>query len=65
MLDRLFLRWFEEYEHRGKFVIKVSKITAEGVDNYAAVIVQRNNPQLEQIIHDFEQFVGFFQSKPE
>lgn len=65
MRDRLFLHWFKEYENRGKFIIKVSKITAEEVDNYAAVIVQRNNPHLGQIIHDFEQFVGFFQNKPE
>ena len=65
MRDRLFLHWFKEYEHRGKFIIKVSKIIAEDVDNYAAVIVRRSNPHLEQIIYDFEQFVGFFQNKPE
>ncbi len=65
MRDRLFLHWFKEYENRGKFVIKVSKITAEGVDNYAAVIVQSTNPHFNQIIQDFNQFVGFFQNKPE
>lgn len=65
MRDRLFLHWFKEYENRGKFVIKVSKITAEGVDNYAAIIVQSTNPHFDQIIQDFNQFVGFFQNKPE
>ncbi len=65
MRDRLFLRWFEEYNDRGKFFIKVSKIVAEGVENYAAVIVQRDNPHLQQIIGDFEQFTGFFRNKPE
>ena len=29
MRDRLFLRWFKEYEHSDKFFIKVSTITAE------------------------------------
>ncbi len=65
MRDRLFLRWFKEYEDRGKFTIRVSKITAEGVDNYAAVIVRCDNPHLKQIIQDFDQFLGFFQDKPE
>ena len=65
MCDRLFFRWFEEYNDCGKFFIKVSKIVGEGVDNYAAVIVQRDNPHLQQIIGDFEQFTGFFRNKPE
>ena len=65
MRDRLFLRWFSEYEHSEKYYIKVSEIVAEGISNFAAVIVQRNNPEFDRIVSDFDNFVGFFQNKPE
>jgi hypothetical protein len=64
MRERLFLRWFKEYEHSDKYYIKVSEIIAEKVANYTAVIVQKDNPDLEAIIRDFDEFVGFFQNKP-
>ena len=35
------------------------------VNDYAAVIVQSKNLHFDQIIQDFNQFVGFFQNKPE
>ncbi len=65
MRDRLFLRWFKEYEHSDRYFIKVSEIVAEKVSNYTAIIVQKDNPNLEAIISDFNEFVGFFQHKPE
>ena len=65
MRDRLFLRWFNEYELSDKYFIKVSEIIAEKVANYTAVIVQKDNPNLEKIIQDFDEFVGFFQNKPQ
>lgn len=64
MRERLFLRWFKEYEHSDKYYIKVSEIIAEEVANYTAMIVQKDNPNLEAIIQDFDDFVGFFQNKP-
>ena len=65
MRERLFLRWFKEYKNGDKYFIKVATITAEEVTNYTAVIVQKDNPQLESIIKDFDEFVGFFQNKPQ
>lgn len=65
MRDRLFLRWFKNYEHNDRFYIKVSTIFAEKVKNYAAMIVEKNNPRLETITKDFDEFVGFFQNKPQ
>ena len=44
---------------------KVSKVVAEKIENYAAIIVQRSNHKLEKIIVDFDNFVGFFQNKPQ
>ena len=63
MRDRLFLRWFSEYEHSDHYFIKVSEIIAEGISNFAAVIVQPENPDLNRIISDFDNFVGFFKQK--
>lgn len=65
MRDRLFLRWFKEYEHSDKYFVKISTIIAEKVTNYTAMIVQKNNPQLETLIKDFDEFIGFFQNKPQ
>lgn len=64
MRERLFLRWFREYEHSDRYYIKVSEIIAEKVANYTAMIVQKDNPHLDDIIRDFDEFVGFFKNKP-
>lgn len=37
----------------------------EEVDNYIALIVQKSNPKLNDILRDFDEFIGFFQTKPE
>ena len=34
-------------------------------NNYIAIIVQKSNPKLSDILHDFDEFVGFFGVKPE
>ena len=38
---------------------------AEEVDNYIAIIVQKSNPKLDDILRDFDEFIGFFGTKPE
>ena len=62
--DRLFLRWFNEYEFRNKYCIEVSEIIAEGISNFIAVIIQKSNPDADKILDDFRNFVGFFSNKP-
>ena len=37
----------------------------EFVDNYIAIIVQKSNPKLNDILRDFDEFIGFFDTKPE
>ena len=73
-LDKLNLRspyavWCKEEGEYGLKTdydyIKVSKVVAEKIENYAAIIVQRTNPKLEKIIADFDNFIGFFQNKPQ
>ncbi|MGYP006902874866 len=65
MRARLFTKWFNEYDKRDRFCVKVSVIRDEEVNNYIAIIVQKSNPKLSDILHDFDEFVGFFGVKPE
>ena len=37
----------------------------EFVENYIAIIVQKSNPKLNDILRDFDEFIGFFDTKPE
>ena len=63
--ERLFLRWFGEYSNNDKYYLQVSEIIAEDIANYVALIVQRNNPDFDNIISTFNSFVGFFRDKPD
>lgn len=63
--QRLFYRWFQECADQTKFVLKVSSLEAEGVVNYIAMIVEKNNPSLVSLMQDFDNFIGFFSKKPE
>ena len=47
------------------YVLKVSSIIAEDTVNFIALIVNRNNPNIDSIIKDFDEFIGFFNHKPE
>ena len=42
------------------YVLKVSSIIAEDTVNFIALIVNRNNPNIDRIIDDFDEFIGFF-----
>ena len=65
MRVRLFTRWFNEFDKRDRFCVKVSILRDEEVDNYIAIIVQKSNPKLNDILRDFDEFIGFFDTKPE
>jgi hypothetical protein len=65
MRARLFTRWFNEFDKRDRFCVKVSILRDEEVDNYIAIIVQKSNPKLTDILRDFDEFIGFFDTKPE
>lgn len=62
---RLFLRWFNGAEQQKYYVIRSTEV--EGVDEegcprleYIAFIVQRSNPNLEDIIHLFDTEIAMF-----
>jgi hypothetical protein len=53
MRNRLFLRWLREYSQKDLFVVQHVEIEAEGIRNFAAIIIQKSNPHLDSIIQDF------------
>ena len=61
---RLFTKWFNEYAYNNNFCVKVSILKDDEVDNYIALIVQRSNPELTNILQTFDDFIGFFTQKP-
>ncbi|MBQ6965514.1 MAG: hypothetical protein IJP82_07490 [Bacteroidaceae bacterium] len=63
--SRLFIRWFSSYRNRDAYVLRTVEIRAEGQDNFAALIVQKSNPRLEEIISEFDETIGVLQNKPE
>ena len=68
---RLFLRWFNGYEQQKRYAIRsydVNSTDAEGkpAKDYVALIIQRTNPRLDEIIARFDSEVAMFNDyKPE
>lgn len=64
--NRLFARWFEEYSENYLYYCRTVEIEdMDGVKNFAALIVQRSNPRLDDIIADFEETIRILTDKPE
>lgn len=63
--SRLFLRWFKNYEGATELYLQDVEIESEGVMNYAALIIQRNNPDFSSIIETFNETISILQDKPE
>ncbi|MBQ1696896.1 MAG: hypothetical protein II075_03335 [Bacteroidales bacterium] len=57
---RLFLRWFNGAKQREQYVIRTNEVRGENRNEYVAMIVQRNNPLLDDIIRRYESDVAMF-----
>ena len=64
MRSRLFLRWFNNYSGNESFIIKTAVINEGGEDNYVAMIVQRDNSQIDEILKYYEDEIAMFTNKP-
>ena len=62
MRSRLFLRWFNSSELQSQYVIRVATVMDEHVANYLAMIVQRSNPELEDILRFFDAEIEMFKA---
>ena len=53
--NRLFARWFKQFAVGTEYVFRSANSIVEGQGFYAAIIVEKNNPNLNAIINDFEE----------
>ena len=65
--SRLFLRWFNGAEQRKYYVSRSIELrNEEGTTEYVAMIVQRSNPRLEEILSFFDAEIEMFNdNKPQ
>ena len=65
MRSRLFEYWFSSYQMKDKFIlIPVSIEDMEGIENLAALIIRKDNPNIIDIVADFSNTVAMFRVKP-
>ena len=66
MRNRLFDSWFAYANDKEQCVIMVANIQdLEGVDNYAAMILRKDNPHFVDYVSEFNNTVNMFMLKPE
>ena len=63
--SRLFVRWFNTYNRRDDYVMQTAEVEEEGTKNFAALIVQKSNPRLREIIAEFDETISILANKPE
>ncbi len=66
MRSRLFEYWFSSYQMKDRFLLMpVSIEDMEGVGNFAALIIRKDNPNILDIVTEFSNTVAMFGVKPE
>ncbi len=63
--NRLFVRWFNIYERREFFIMKTAEGKMDGIMNFIAIISKRDNPNLPQVIEEFNETISFLFDPPE
>ncbi len=63
--NRLFERWFSTSERKAQYTFVASSLKdEEGIENYTAIIVRNDNPELSAIIAEFTETISLLSSKP-
>ena len=66
MRGRLFEFWFSTYRMKDDFLLMpVSIEDMEGQENFAALIIRKDNPKFVDIVSEFSNTVAMFRVKPE
>ena len=63
--SRLFVRWFNTYSGRDAYVMETAEVQEEHTRNFAALIVQKSNPRLAEILAEFDETISILTNKPE
>ena len=56
--NRLFIRWFNIYEHRDLYIIRTAEGMLDGVKNFTALFSRKDNPRLEELLAEFEETIS-------
>lgn len=64
MRSRLFLAWLDIFNAKGEYEVLTASMNDEGVENYAAMVLRKDNPDYEAYIAEFEASAEFFNDKP-
>lgn len=65
MRNRLFHYWFSLYDRFREFTcLSSSVIDADGVQNYATLIIRNDNPKLVEIVSEFTETISLLNNKP-
>lgn len=59
--NRLFVRWFNSYSQRDKYILKTVEIMDGDIANFAALIVQKSNVRLDEILSEFDETISILQ----
>ena len=66
MRSRLFEYWFSSFKRKAFFTMMSSSIIdAEGILNYATIIIRNDNPRFTQVVTEYTKSVQLFSHKPE
>ena len=63
--SRLFVRWFKSYEGKDAYVLETAEVQEGTTRNFAALIVQKSNPRLAEIVAEFNETINILKTKPE
>jgi len=56
--NRLFIRWFNNYEHRDRYIIRTAEGILDGIKNFTALFSRKDNPRLEELLAEFEETIS-------
>ena len=66
MRNRLFESWFAYANEKEQYTIMVANVRdMEGVDNYAAMILRKDNPYFVEYVSEFNKTINMFRVKPQ
>lgn len=66
MRSRLFQYWFASYQRKALFTMLSSSIVdADGVINYATLILRNDNPRFTQVVEEYTKSIQLLSQKPE
>lgn len=63
--SKLFLRWFASYSRSSEYFFKSTEVISDEEQDFAAIILRKDNPDFIEITRDFEEMITLLGNKPE